>query len=204
MTPSTTQGITSSNGDRTEAVGKVLVSGCINGRPIRFNRTSVDVKSAIWDRWAAEERLVPFCAELAAGFAVPRPPAEIVGGEGSTVFTGNAVVLEDNGSDDTEMFVRGAELAVAHAVAQGCVVAVLTDGSPSCGSTYIYDGSFGGGTKKAIGVTAQILIDHGVPVFSENQLELADEALRRDPRFTAHNEPASLYRSRHTTGTRSW
>lgn len=32
------------------AMKKVLVSGCLNGRPIRFNETNVEVESAIWDR----------------------------------------------------------------------------------------------------------------------------------------------------------
>jgi uncharacterized protein YbbK (DUF523 family) len=101
-----------------------------------------------------------------------------VGGDGSAVWVGDAVVLEDSGGDVTGMFTRGAELAVAHAVDQGCVVAVLTDGSPSCGSTYVYDGSFSGGTMEGMGVTAQLLVDHGIPVFSEHQLGLADEILR--------------------------
>lgn len=160
------------------ATSKVLVSGCLNGRPIRYNRTNVEVKSPIWDRWEAEGRLVPFCAEIAAGFAVPRPPAEIVGGDASAVLAGEARVNEDTGSDVTEMFVNGAELAVARAVAQGCVVAVLTDGSPSCGSTYQYDGTFQGGTRPGAGVVAQLLRDNGIAVFAESQLEQADNYLR--------------------------
>ena len=167
-----------SAGRQSGSVRKVLVSGCINGPPIRFNQTNVEVGSPIWDRWKAEGRLVPFCAELAAGFAVPRPPAEIVGGDGTTVLRGAAAVLEDTGSDVTERFVRGARLAVAQALESGCVAAVLTDGSPSCGSSYIYDGSFGGGTKEGTGVVAQLLLDNGIAVFSEDQLELADAFLR--------------------------
>ena len=66
--------------DGMKGMKKVFVSGCLNGPAIRFNRTSVDVESEIWDRWEAEGRLVSFCAELAVGFPVPRPPAEIVGG----------------------------------------------------------------------------------------------------------------------------
>jgi uncharacterized protein YbbK (DUF523 family) len=163
---------------RSEGPAKVLISGCINGRPIRFNRTSVEVRSDVYDRWASEGRLVPFCAELAAGFAVPRPPAETVGGDGGAVLAGDAVVLEDNGRDVTDMFVRGAELAVAHAIEEGCVIAVLTDGSPTCGSTYVYDGSFTGGTRPGKGVLAQLLVDHGIPVFAEDQLDLAEQALR--------------------------
>ncbi|GIJ58427.1 2-thiouracil desulfurase family protein [Virgisporangium aurantiacum] len=59
---------------------KVLVSGCLGGAPIRFNETGVPVSSPIWRRWSAEGRLVSLCPELAVGFPVPRPPAEIVGG----------------------------------------------------------------------------------------------------------------------------
>ena len=157
---------------------KVIVSGCLNGRPIRFNETNVEVESAIWDRWLSEGRLVSFCPELAAGFPVPRPPAEIVGGHASAVLQRQAVVLEDNGTDVTEMFVSGAELAVERALAAGCVAAVLTDGSPSCGTTYVYDGGFSGGTTTGVGVTAQLLSDHGIRVFAETEIEQADRFVR--------------------------
>ena len=159
--------------------GKVLVSGCLNGPAIRFNQTNVEVESPVWDRWAAEGRLVPFCAELSAGFVVPRPPAEILGGDGIAVICGAGTVVEDTGSDVTDMFMAGAQNTVDHALEQGCIAAVLTDGSPSCGSTYIYDGSFGGGTKKGTGVVAQLLIDNGIRVFSEDQLNEADLFIRR-------------------------
>lgn len=160
---------------------RILVSGCMNGQPIRYNQSGVDFKSAVWDRWQAEGRLVSFCPELASGFAVPRPPAETVGGDGSAVLAGKARVLEDNGRDVTDMFVRGAQLALARAVSQGCVMAVLTDGSPTCGSSYVYDGTFGGGTVPGAGVTAQLLRDHGLAVFSEDQILEADEYLNTRP-----------------------
>jgi uncharacterized protein YbbK (DUF523 family) len=159
--------------------GKVLVSGCLNGPAIRFNQTNVEVESPVWDRWAAEGRLVPFCAELSAGFVVPRPPAEILGGDGTAVLCGDGVVVEDTGSDVTDLFMIGAQNTVDHALEQGCVAAVLTDGSPSCGSTYIYDGSFAGGTKKGTGVVAQLLIDNGIQVFAEDQLDQADQFIRQ-------------------------
>ena len=162
----------------SDDIRRVLVSRCINGPPIRYNQTNVEVRSDIWDRWSQAGRLVPFCSELESGFAVPRPPAEILGGDASAVLTGRTPVLEDTGGDVTAMFLRGAELAVAHAIEHGCVVAVLTDGSPSCGSTYTYDGSFTGGTVNGMGVTAKLLADRGIPVFSESQLEEADKILR--------------------------
>ena len=157
---------------------KILVSGCLNGRPIRFNSTNVEVESAIWERWAEEGRLVSFCPELAAGFPVPRPPAEIVDGSAAAVLQGRAVVEEDNGADVTEQFVNGAELAVQRALAEGCVAAVLTDGSPSCGTTYVYDGSFTGETTAGLGVTAQMLRDEGIAVFSHEQIQQADDYIK--------------------------
>ena len=71
---------------------KILVSGCLNGRPIRFNETNVEVASTIWDRWEAEGRLVSFCPELAAGFPVPRPPAEIVDATATVILSVRGVV----------------------------------------------------------------------------------------------------------------
>ncbi|MDH3706078.1 MAG: DUF523 domain-containing protein [Acidimicrobiia bacterium] len=159
-------------------MNKILVSGCLNGRPIRFNSTNVSVESEIWDRWASEERLVSFCPELAAGFPVPRAPAEIVDSTAAVVLRGRGSVREDNGTDVTAMFVKGAELAVRRAVAEGCVMAVLTDGSPSCGTTYVYDGTFTGGTIPGFGVAAQRLQDEELRVFSENEIDEADRYLR--------------------------
>jgi uncharacterized protein YbbK (DUF523 family) len=157
---------------------KILVSGCLNGRPIRFNSTNVSVESKIWDKWASEGRLVSFCPELAAGFPVPRPPAEIVGSTASVVLRGRGSVEEDNGTDVTAMFVEGARLAVERAAASGCVIAVLTDGSPSCGTTYVYDGTFTGDTATGMGVTAQLLHDQGIQVFPEDRIDEADRYLR--------------------------
>jgi uncharacterized protein YbbK (DUF523 family) len=159
-------------------MNKILVSGCLNGRPIRFNSTSVSLESAIWDRWESEGRLVAFCPELAAGFSVPRPPAEIVGATASAVLMGRGRVKEDRGTDVTDLFVNGAKLALQRAVADGCVLAVLTDGSPSCGTTYVYDGTFTGGTLAGMGITAQLLSDQGLRVFAEDQVAEADRHLR--------------------------
>lgn len=159
-------------------LARVFVSGCLNGPPIRFNTTNVEVESQIWSRWAAEDRLVSLCPELAAGFGVPRPPAEIVDGDATAVLVGTARVREDTGVDVTDMFVRGAKLAVERAVAGGCVAAVLTDGSPTCGTTYIYDGTFEGGTTAGRGVAAQLLHERGIAVFSHEQLEDADRFIR--------------------------
>ena len=56
--------------------------------------------------------------------------------------------------------------------------AILKDGSPSCGSGFIYDGSFSGGRKADVGVTAALLERNGIRVFSETRLEEAEAYLQ--------------------------
>jgi len=182
------QPLTEPSSVRRGDVAKVFVSGCINGGRIRYNATNVEVRSPIWDRWEAERRIVTMCPELASGFQVPRPAAEIVGGTARDVFEGRARVREDNGRDVTDQFLQGARRAVEYAQSAGCIAAMLTDGSPSCGTTYQYDGSFGGGTLAGRGVVAELFVEHGIPVFPETQIQQLDELLRqadavdRDPR----------------------
>jgi uncharacterized protein YbbK (DUF523 family) len=54
---------------------------------------------------------------------------------------------------------------------------VLTDGSPSCGSSYIYDGSFTGVRQPGRGTTAALLNAHGIAVYAESQIAELDMLL---------------------------
>jgi|GEM_PF-6133334 len=60
--------------------GKILISACLAGLPVRYNGSAKPLVHAAVDRWMAEGRLVTLCPELAGGFQVPRPPAEIENG----------------------------------------------------------------------------------------------------------------------------
>lgn len=151
---------------------KIFVSACIIGRPVRFNETDNLVEHPLMDKWRNEGRLVPLCPEVAAGFPTPRAPAEIEPGSlGSEVLDGKARVYEDNGTDVSEQFILGAELALETAKKAGCRFALLTDGSPSCGSTYQYSGKFDMTTRKGDGVVAALLSKNGIRVFAESQIE---------------------------------
>jgi len=156
---------------------RVLVSGCLGGAAIRFNETGVLIDSPIWRQWRAEGRLVPFCPELAVGFPVPRPPAEIVDGTAAEVIDGRGRVLEASGRDVTELFRAAAHRAVQRALDAHVALAVLVDGSPTCGSTYVHDGTFSGVAMPGRGVAAEALQRHGIPVFAQHQLEQAAAAL---------------------------
>lgn len=157
---------------------RVLVSSCLLGKPIRFNGSDAPSDKTILSQWQSEGRLVHFCPEIAVGFPIPRPPAETVGGDGRMVLSDDAIVLEDTGANVTEMFVEGAKKAVEFAQLNDVRIAILTDGSPSCGSTYVYDGSFSGKTVQGKGITAELLEQNGIRIFNEDQIEKALEHLK--------------------------
>lgn len=151
---------------------KILISACLLGRPVRYDGKGKPLHDPIVDRWKAEGRLVGFCPEQAGGLPTPRPPAEIEGGmNGDDVLAGRARVLEVTGGDVTEEFVEGGRKAVAFAREQDCRFALLIDGSPSCGSGFIYDGSFSGARHPGFGVTAALMRRAGIEVFSPRQIE---------------------------------
>ena len=120
-------------------------------------------------RWQQEQRLVIHCPELAAELPVPRPPAEIMSAEGKDVMRGQARIIENTGTDVTGHYQLAAWLALRAAQEAGCTAALLTDGSPTCGTQFIYNGSFSNQRKSGMGVAASLLSEHGIAVFSETQ-----------------------------------
>jgi uncharacterized protein YbbK (DUF523 family) len=146
---------------------KILISACLLGEPVRYNggvATSGDARLA---QWVGEGRVVAFCPEVAGGLGTPRPRAE------RQVLR----VITDAGADVTDAFLRGATLARETARQHGIRVAILKDGSPSCGSGYVYDGSFTGRTVPGVGLTTEMLERDGVRVFSERQIDDAAACL---------------------------
>ena len=155
--------------------GKVLVSACLLGERVRWDGNDARATHPFFDELAREGRLVSFCPEVAGGLAVPRAPAEIVGGSGGgrDVWRGQARILDDKGVDVSEAYRRGAKATLELAEREGVVMAILKDRSPSCGARQIYDGSF---TKKlsiGMGVTAALLGANGIVVFPETEITAA-------------------------------
>lgn len=149
---------------------RILVSSCLAGRPVRYDGAAKPVESDLFERWRIEGRLIPFCPELSGGLTVPRPPAEIVGGDGGDVLDGTARILTDAGEDVTGEFLRGARLALETARRSGARTALLKESSPSCGTHRIYDGTFTGTGTPGTGVTAALLERAGIKVFPETDL----------------------------------
>jgi uncharacterized protein YbbK (DUF523 family) len=159
---------------------RVLVSACLLGEPVRYNGADKRCDHEILQRWLRDGRVVQICPEVAGGLSVPRPPAEIANrAPGQAVLEGVARVMDINRNDVSVYFVRGAEEAFASARANGIRVAVLKDGSPSCGTNFTYDGTFTSTKVSNLGVTAALLQQDGVNVFGEGQFVEADTLLRR-------------------------
>lgn len=151
---------------------RILVSACLMGHAVRYDGAAKPLRHPAIDRWRREGRLVAICPEMSAGMPVPRPPAEIKdGGTGADVLAGKARVLEKTGGDVTAEFRRAAENALALARETNCRFALLIDGSPSCGSGFIYDGRFTGTRVAGEGATAALLRANGIAVYSEREIE---------------------------------
>jgi len=148
------------------AVGRVLISACLLGLCVRYNAKTLPIHPHL-AALAAQGRAIPYCPEVAGGLPTPRPPAECPTG-GEAVLAGIGQVINDEGQDLTSHFLAGARMALQTAQELQLETAVLKEGSPSCGSAYIYDGSFSGKRVQGMGVTAALLRQAGITVFSED------------------------------------
>lgn len=114
--------------------------------------------------------LVPVCPEQLGGLPTPRAPSEIVGGSGEDVISRRALVEDLNGEDRTREYIKGASETLKIIKLLGSGAAILKDGSPSCGSSRIYDGTFKGIEREGQGVACALLRKNGIQVLSERNL----------------------------------
>jgi uncharacterized protein YbbK (DUF523 family) len=96
-------------------------------------------------------------------------PAEIDAGSGQDVLVGYSKVLNKNGEDVSDNYIKGAYETLKIAQLAGVDTAILKSRSPSCGSKYIYDGSFSYKLRQADGVTAALLKENGIRVMDEDE-----------------------------------
>jgi len=138
----------------------ILVSACLLGHRCRYDGKVPAHLPCL----AGKGEVVPFCPEVAGGLPTPRPPAEIVGGEGKDVLDGRARVVTNTGTDVTKEFLTGAEGALSLCRQRGIKKALLKSRSPSCSATLIYDGTYSGRLRRGEGVTAALLRRAGIEV----------------------------------------
>ena len=135
---------------------KYLVSACLCGVNCKYNgKNNLNEKCL---ELFKEGRAILVCPEQLGGLKTPRDPSEI---------KGNKVISIEN-QDVTIEFQRGAEETLKIAKMAGIKKAILKEGSPSCGSNFIYDGSFKGIKIEGEGLLASLLRKNNIEVISSD------------------------------------
>lgn len=137
----------------------ILVSACLLGINCKYdgdNNYHESVKDYLKDK-----QFIVICPEQLGGLPTPRIPSEITKDK----------VMNKEGIDVTNNFIKGANESLKIAKLYGCKEAILKEGSPSCGSNKIYDGTFTGIKIDGMGITASLLKKEGIRIMSEKELE---------------------------------
>ncbi len=137
----------------------IVVSNCLLGCTCRYKGD--DCKNEQIIKLAENHTIIGVCPEQMGGLSTPRDPSEIVGDK----------VISSAGLDVTAEYSKGAETALFLAQLNRADFAVLKAKSPSCGKGLIYDGTFSGNKIPGDGVTVQLFKKHGIPVFTEDELD---------------------------------
>ncbi|MDF9824794.1 uncharacterized protein YbbK (DUF523 family) [Breznakia sp. PF5-3] len=137
---------------------KVLVSSCLQGIECRYNASAYHNDKV--DEYVKDKDVILVCPEVLGGLQVPRNPCEIKVGK----------VISVSGEDVSEAFQKGAEIVFKIAQENNIKKAILKSRSPSCGSNWIYDGTFSGKLVKGDGICSSLLKKHGIEVISEEDL----------------------------------
>lgn len=149
--------------------GMILVSACLAGICCKYDGGNNGIP--LIKELVRQGKAIPLCPEQLGGLPTPRMPAEIKGGSARDVLQGKALVVRKDGADVTENFVRGAREVLKFCQEMGIMCAILKSKSPSCGKGLVYDGTFTGKLVEGNGVTAQLLIDNGIEVMTEEEFK---------------------------------
>ena len=139
----------------------ILVSHCLLGEPCRYDGAS-RLDRRVLELHRMGHNLIPVCPEVLGGLETPRAPAEL---------QPDGRVVNTCGEDVTEAYRAGAVRALEIARESGCTAAVLKARSPSCGCGEVYDGTFTHTLKPGWGLAARLLMDNGIRVMSEEELD---------------------------------
>ena len=147
---------------------KVLISACLLGDNVKYsggNNLTPELVTLL-EKYNVD--IVKVCPECFAGLPIPRLPSEIKEGK----------VYSKDGRDITEEFLSGAEKTYQIAKIKQVDFAILKERSPSCGSSYVYDGSFSGKVIQGQGFTARKLNEENIVIFSEENLKEIEKYLQ--------------------------
>ena len=137
---------------------KIIISSCLLGNNCKYN--GLNNYNSLVEELKKYYELIPICPEVFGGLNIPRDPSEIKGDS----------VISKNNKDVTNEFYLGANIALDIAKKNNIKIAILKEGSPSCGNNYIYDGTFTKTKINGSGITARLFKDNNIKIYTENEI----------------------------------
>ena len=132
-----------------------LVSACLVGDNVKYDGGN-NLREPIRALYL-KGKAITICPEVMGGRTIPRKTSEKNGD----------IVIEEDGTDVTSQFIRGAELALEKAVLYNVEKAILKAKSPSCGVNQIYDGTFSHTLISGDGITTELLKKNGISCMTD-------------------------------------
>lgn len=151
-----------------------IISACLCGVNCKYNGENNLNERCL--KLFKEGKAVLVCPEQLGGLATPRKPVEL-DSTAREVVEGAGKAIDNEGIDVTKQFLDGAYETLKIAKELGANKAILKEGSPSCGANFVYDGTFTGNKIEGKGITAYILEQEGIEVFSDEDLEVSNSKL---------------------------
>ena len=133
----------------------ILVSACLLGDNCKYNGGN-NFNQHVCDLIKGK-RIIKICPEILAGLPLPRKSVEISGGR---------IITSDN-EDMTQLYRESTLKALQNIINEPIDLALLKANSPTCGSKYIYDGTFSHKLVAGSGIFAKMLQDRNIPILSE-------------------------------------
>jgi uncharacterized protein YbbK (DUF523 family) len=136
-----------------------IVSACLAGEFCRWDgKTKLNPEMV---QLLRQGKAIALCPEVLGGLGVPRPGAEIRGGDGKDVLSRRAKVMNDENEEVTEAFLLGARRFLEQAKKLGIGKALMKENSPSCGVKRIYQNEK---LVSGCGITTALLLKNGFQV----------------------------------------
>ncbi|MFQ9980877.1 MAG: DUF523 domain-containing protein [Finegoldia magna] len=140
----------------------VLISACLLGVDCKYNGSNNKLDDEIINLLKEKYNLIPVCPEIMGGMPTPRNPIEISDGK----------VFDNDGVEFTKEFEKGSDEVLKLAKLYDATIAILKENSPSCGSNYIYDGTFNHKKIKGKGIAALKLSKENIKLFTEENVKI--------------------------------
>lgn len=156
--------------ERKEQIMNILVSACLIGINCRYDGKNC-LQKQLFEQ-SKKYTLIPICPEQLGGLSTPREPVELMTKQ-------NQIRAKTkSGKDYTNQFFQGAKETLKIAQLNQCQYAILKSKSPSCGYKKIYNGKFDGQLTDGNGITADVLLNHHIEIYTENEQNLLYQKIK--------------------------